>query len=619
MVEGSRVSYASSSIHRVAIALTLTGAVLVQPTMALTTERALDASAPAPMSEPTTEDAASVNSGAEGMNTADSPLTDGVPAASEGAGAGSPAQPATGWVERDGARYYLGEGGEPRTGWLLDAGSWYWLDPATGAMATGRAECGGAWSDFAASGAWLGYSSGWDLRDGSWHWLEDGRRAVGWRRVGGSWYWLDPSTGAMATGWVATGGAWYWLDPATGAMATGRAECGGAWSDFAASGAWLGYSSGWDLRDGSWHWLEGGRRAAGWRRVGGSWYWMDPSTRAMRTGLAEIGSYRYYLTASGAMATGWARDASEGCWYYASPDGNLLTGWQLVGGRWYWMDGATARMQTGWQQIGDNLYFLTDSGAMASNCWVEYQEGSELLLGPSGDAQLERRDGIVYKGMGSSEAISGWYLSDDTWYYADEVGTLKTGWLNLDGTWYYFDPSTGAMRTGWVYVDGRWYWLTSSGAMATGWVTVGGTKWQLDASGALIEPEQKSQTDPQRRIVDAAYRTPSPGSGLCAMWVSQVFSRAGLGYPDGNACDMFWWWCNKGDLRDLKVGMIIAVPSHTHTYAGGIYGHVCIYIGGNMIMDNVGYIRTMSLNEWLAYYTTTYTPMWGWCNSMPLE
>ena len=88
--------------------------------------------------------------------------------------------------------------------------------------------------------------------------------------------------------------------------------------------------------------------------------------------------------------------------------------------------------------------------------------------------------------------------------------------------------------------------------MATGWVTVGGTKWRLDASGALIEPEQKPQTDPQRRIVDAAYRTPSPGSGLCAMWVSQVFSRAGLGYPDGNACDMFWWWSNRATFAILR-------------------------------------------------------------------
>ncbi len=102
------------------------------------------------------------------------------------------------------------------------------------------------------------------------------------------------------------------------------------------------------------------------------------------------------------------------------------------------------------------------------------------------------------------------------------------------------------------------------------------------------------------------------------MWVSQVFSRAGLGYPEGNAYDMFWQWCNRSDLRDLKVGMIVAVPSHTHTYMGGIYGHVCIYIGGGMVMDNTGYVRTMPLNEWLAHYTTTYSPRWGWCNDLPL-
>ena len=677
-MEGSRVSYASSSIRRAAIALALASAVLVQPTMALAVEQPADASSSMPMSAPVTGDALA-NDGITGASVADVPLSDETPSGPD-AGSGAPAQPAAGWVERDGARYYLDEDGAARTGWLLDGGSWYWLDPqtgamatgwvaaggawywldpATGAMATGRAECGGAWSDFSGSGAWLGYSSGWDLRDGSWHWLEGGRRATGWRLIGGfwywmdpdgdmatgwasvggyrfhfagfggmdtgwlldggSWYWLDPSRGDLRTGWISNGGRWYWADPATGACARdGVVEVGSASYAFDSSCA-MG-EGGWCLAGGRWYWAgEGGALITGWRSVGGSWYWMDPSTGAMATGLAEIGSYRYYLAPSGAMATGWARDASEGCWYYASPDGNLLTGWQLVGGRWYWMDGATARMQTGWQRIDDSLYYLTDSGAMATNCWVEYQEGSELLLGPSGDAQLERRDGIVYKGLGSSETISGWYLSGDTWYYADEEGVLKTGWLNLDGTWYYLDPSTGAMRTGWVYVDGRWYWLASSGAMATGWVTVGGTKWQLDASGALIEAEQTPQSDLQHRIVDAAYRTPSPGGGLCAMWVSQVFNRAGLGYPEGNACDMFWWWCNKGDLRDLKVGMIIAVPSHTHTYAGGIYGHVCIYIGGNTIMDNVGYIRTMSLNEWLAYYTTTYTPMWGWCNSMPLE
>ena len=64
--------------------------------------------------------------------------------------------------------------------------------------------------------------------------------------------------------------------------------------------------------------------------------------------------------------------------------------------------------------------------------------------------------------------------------------------------------------------------------------------------------------------------------------------------------------------------MVIAVPSHSHTYLGNIYGHVCIYVGDNKIMDNVGGIRTMDLNTWLNYYGTTYQPKWGWYNNVPL-
>lgn len=197
---------------------------------------------------------------------------------------------------------------------------------------------------------------------------------------------------------------------------------------------------------------------------------------------------------------------------------------------------------------------------------------------------------------------------------------MATGWTwdSARQSWHYVSTS-GALLSGWQWINGSWYWLSPSGAMATGWTTIGSTRWQLDDyTGTLHEPEQAPTTDSQRRIVEATQATPSPGKNLCAMWVSQVFSRAGLGYPEGNAYDMFWQWCDRSDLRDLKVGMIVAVPSHTHTYMGGIYGHVCIYIGGGMVMDNTGYVRTMPLNEWLAHYTTTYNPRWGWCNGLPL-
>ena len=40
-------------------------------------------------------------------------------------------------------------------------------------------------------------------------------------------------------------------------------------------------------------------------------------------------------------------------------------------------------------------------------------------------------------------------------------------------------------------------------------------------------------------VQSAAYSVPSPGSGLCAAWVTRVFAAAGLNVGGGNACDMY--------------------------------------------------------------------------------
>lgn len=113
-------------------------------------------------------------------------------------------------------------------------------------------------------------------------------------------------------------------------------------------------------------------------------------------------------------------------------------------------------------------------------------------------------------------------------------------------------------------------------------------------------------------IVNACYQVGSPGRGLCAMWVSQVYSRAGYGYPGGNANNMYWNYCTSSNKGDLQPGMIIAVSTWTGTSAGRIYGHVGIYIGGGMVMHNVGSIQTMGLDAWINTYGTTVTPRWGW-------
>lgn len=123
----------------------------------------------------------------------------------------------------------------------------------------------------------------------------------------------------------------------------------------------------------------------------------------------------------------------------------------------------------------------------------------------------------------------------------------------------------------------------------------------------------------QKAVVSCAYRVGSPGVGLCAMWVSQVFSLAGLGYPQGNACDMYYAWCHSSNKSELKPGMIIAVPSHSGTSAGRTYGHIGIYVGNGEVRHNIGYVATWSLDSWLSYYSSITTPRWGWCMGIPLS
>lgn len=120
-------------------------------------------------------------------------------------------------------------------------------------------------------------------------------------------------------------------------------------------------------------------------------------------------------------------------------------------------------------------------------------------------------------------------------------------------------------------------------------------------------------TAAQKKVIRKSYAVASPGRGLCAMWVSRVFAASGYGYPGGNANDMYANFCTSSNKSKLKPGMIIAVPTHPHTRAGRIYGHVGIYVGNNTVRHNIGYICDWSLDSWIAYYGATATPRWGWC------
>jgi len=48
----------------------------------------------------------------------------------------------------------------------------------------------------------------------------------------------------------------------------------------------------------------------------------------------------------------------------------MTTGWQLVGGKWYYMKN-TGEMATGWQLVSGKWYYMNKDGVMLSNTTVD--------------------------------------------------------------------------------------------------------------------------------------------------------------------------------------------------------------------------------------------------------
>ena len=143
---------------------------------------------------------------------------------------------------------------------------------------------------------------------------------------------------------------------------------------------------------------------------------------------------------------------------------------------------------------------------------------------------------------------------------------------------------------------------------------------EIIASGAITEAYPGSLL---AAVLEACVTVSSTGEGYCASWVTEVYDQAGVGLFWGNACDMYANWCTISDISYIKPGMIIATPSHNWTNDGQIYGHVGIYIGKDengegQVVDNLGYIRMVPLERWVASYDDVVAPRCGWLGGVKL-
>lgn len=472
-------------------------------------------------------------------------------------------------------------------------------------------------NSIALPGSWA-YQNGkwwWRYEDGGWpsncfltiggaeyYFDSEGYAATGWRYLSDGWHLFSGSC-AHLKGWAASGSHWFYLDETSGLMKTG-----------------------WVLVNHNWYYLDlSGAMQTGWLFLDNTWYWLEPSG-LMATGFKLVNGALYHFSQSGSMSTGWFVD--DGTWYCANATGAIRAGWFYYGSNWYWLDpNNNGAMLLGFQTVNGSIYYLDpdSGGALECNAWIFSQDGSAYYACGSGAIVLtgvKDSVGAIKLNDAEGKPMVGWYWSSaaQTWFYTDSDGVLQHGWQLIGERWYHLDNESGVMNTGWFRdADRLWYYLMASGQMVTGWNSIDNGEYFFNTAGAWVEPERSAHTSSQSQIVGRCYNVPSPGVGLCSEWVSEVFYPVLGSYPNGDACDMFWNWCHSRDISQLKVGMIVAVPTHTHTNAGARWGHIAIYVGNGMVMDNIGYIRTTSLAWWLNYYHTTATPQWGWVLNTPLE
>ena len=127
-----------------------------------------------------------------------------------------------GWLEADGIRVYLDEEGCIRTGWLDTDEGRYYLDD-NGSPVTGIVTLDGLEYRFREDGTLL---TGWTEVDGiRCYFSDDGQLLTGWQDIDGSRYYLSED-GSVYTGWLEIGEYDYYLH-ADGKAAVGPTEIDG--------------------------------------------------------------------------------------------------------------------------------------------------------------------------------------------------------------------------------------------------------------------------------------------------------------------------------------------------------------------------------------------------------
>ena len=120
-----------------------------------------------------------------------------------------------------------------------------------------------------------------------------------------------------------------------------------------------------------WYYFDGkSTMATGWvyDSKNGNWYYMNtnegPDLGQMVTGWVKdpkTNKWYYMNENTGILKTGWHKDPQDGRWYYLNSNGEMLTGWQNIGGKWYYFNTNTPKNTYEWDAAAFKWNYLNNS------------------------------------------------------------------------------------------------------------------------------------------------------------------------------------------------------------------------------------------------------------------
>ncbi len=420
----------------------------------------------------------------------------------------------TGWYKLDGSYFYINADGTLAEGWKQSGKNWYYLDPPMRANTVFEdPESDGYY--YAANNdgvATLLTGSGWCDLSWSRVYLINGKPVVDdWKYIGGSWYYFNEygkmlageamvigaenncyvfdQDGKMCTGgWVKVDGTRY-VDAAGIALDEGLHTIGGKQYLFDDWG-YLVTFGGIESWNGTYYWLnaDGSVRATmkqGWNEIGGKWYYFNDGS-LVSDRLMEIGGVLYGFDSDGVMCSGGLCNV-DGNYFIFDASGRVLTGWQNIGGKWYYAEESSYNgpciYDNGLYYIDDVFYGFKDGVLQTSTSFYLY--GQRITTDANGvvTKQQEMQDGWNYTGEGyaylkNGEGVTGW-VGD---YFIDNGNMLFNESFEYDGKYYWLGADGRYVRSKWISLPGgAYYYADANGYLACSeWKQIGGSWYYFD-------------------------------------------------------------------------------------------------------------------------------------------